>query len=175
MLFTDEIKREIVSRLEADYNTIMADYDEDTPCDDGSVAWFLKTYPQHKDLIHAVELNYIVANLHRALAQLQKARLKKTIEALYSENPTEEEIKKAKYQLLSIQVQNDYIEAPSIDIELADWYYNTPNESSDEKYNEYVESIMGMLSKNIHEKPNLDEILSMEDTLDFERKEGKSC
>lgn len=176
MLFTDEVKKEILLRLEAEYNKTMADYEEgETAGEEGSVAWQLKAYPQHKNLIHTVDLNYIAANLNRVYAQLEKAKLKKALETLYSDNPTEDEIKRAKYQLLAIQVDNEYIETSNIDTELADWYYNIPKESSDEKYNKYVESIMGMLSKNIHDKPQLDEILKLEDELDFDGKEEKPC
>lgn len=177
MLFTDEVKKEILLKLEAEYNKTMADYDEgETAGENGSVAWQLKAYPQHKNLIHAVDLNYIAANLNRVFAQIQKAKLKKALETLYSENPSEEEIKRAKYKLLAIQVENDYIETSNIDTELADWYFNLDNNREDEqKQLEYVQAIMNQLSKNIHDKPQLDEILSLEDDLDFESdKESKA-
>lgn len=176
MLFTDEVKKEILLKLEAEYNKTMADYEEaDTAGENGSVAWQLKAYPQHKNLIHAVDLNYITANLNRVFAQIQKAKLKKALETLYSENPSEEEIKRAKYKLLAIQVENDYIE--TIDKELCDWYHDLDNNRDDEqKQLEYVQAIMNQLSKNIHTIPsNLDEILSLEDDLDFESdKESKA-
>lgn len=178
MLFTDEVKKEILLKLEAEYNKTMADYDEaDTAGEDGSVAWQLKAYPQHKNLIHAVDLNYLTANLNRVFAQIQKAKLKKALETLYSENPSEEEIKSAKYQLLAIEIDNEYIATPSIDTELADWYYNLDHDrdDDDQKYVDYVQAIMNLLSKNIHDKPQLDEILCLEDDLDFEGKEDKPC